>query len=426
MPPKVFSGSEAGAGLLAKVLVDKGEDHLPLERQQRRLEREGLSVPITTLTGWWEHSAELLRPLHNALIDEAMNARLPQVDGTGLDLLERDHPKGLHRATLWTAVGGRSVAFVYTHEKGSGLRELFLLRRAIDDQGNPLAVASTQTHEAETLKTDTRIGDPQREDHAIDNVDDVDDMDETTDSRHDPHGTKAVVRRVGPIQCDGENIFGSTMQTIGVQCTLVNCWMHARRYFDRAMKARDLRATVAMVLIGKLYDIERRATLENVDPVERGHRRQAESWPLLEELRVWIETLGDDIPPSLPLRKAIRYVQRRWLSLCVFVVDGRIPIDNGEVERAIRRIGVGRHNWLFTGSDAAGTRLCTVLSLCATCRKLGIEPWEYFQAALLAAGSGMSAKQFVEDFTPWAWAEKKIQQANAKKLTVAQECIVNA
>ena len=98
------------------------------------------------------------------------------------------------------------------------------------------------------------------------------------------------------------------------------------------------------------------------------------------------------------------------------MVDGRISIDNGEVERFIRRIGVGRHNWLFTGSDAAGKRLCTVASLCATCRKLGINPCEYLRDALLAAGSGMSAKSLVADFTPWAWAEKKAQQATAEKL----------
>ena len=206
--------------------------------------------------------------------------------------------------------------------------------------------------------------------------------------------------------------------------------MHARRYFERAMKARDTRAAVAMVLIGKLYDVERQATRQGVSAEERARRRQAESWPLLEELRRWIEEIRPKVPPSTPLGKAIRYVERRWFSLCVFVVDGRISIDNGEVERFIRRIGVGRHNWLFTGSDAAGGRLCTVASLCATCRKLGIEPWEYLRDTLLAAGSGMSPRQLVAGFTPWAWADKKAQQAHAEKLAaergVAGESVVAA
>jgi hypothetical protein len=77
---------------------------------------------------------------------------------------------------------------------------------------------------------------------------------------------------------------------------------------------------------------------------------------------------------------------------------------------------VGRHNWLFTGSDDAGERLCTVASLCATCRKLGIDPWKYLRDALLAAGSGMSSKELVAGFTPWAWAQKQAEQAGAEKV----------
>ena len=61
-----------------------------IERQQRRLEREGFTVPVTTLAGWWTQAADLLRPLHTALVGEAMGAWLPQVDATGLDVLEHD------------------------------------------------------------------------------------------------------------------------------------------------------------------------------------------------------------------------------------------------------------------------------------------------------------------------------------------------
>ena len=250
-----------------------------------------------------------------------------------------------------------------------------------------------------------------------------DDGDEVTEGA-DP----SAQRRVGPVQSDGEKIFGSALRKLGVIFVLVHCWMHARRYFERAAKARDTRALVAMALIGKMYDVERLATEEGVSPEERARRRQEQSWPLLEELRRWIEELRPKVPPSTPLGKAIRYVEGRWLSLCVFVLDGRISIDNGEVERFIRRIGVGRHNWLFTGSDDAAERLCTVASLCATCRKLGIDPWAYLREALLAAGSGISPSKLVAGFTPWAWAEKQAKQTDAEKAapegSVAGESVV--
>lgn len=74
---------------------------------------------------------------------------------------------------------------------------------------------------------------------------------------------------------------------------------------------------------------------------------------------------------------------------------------------------------MLTKGDAAARRLCTVASLCATCRKLGIDPWAYLHNALLAASSGIRAREFAVGFTPWAWAEKQAKQLDAEKLPLA-------
>lgn len=401
-PPKVLSGGEAGAGLLAKILVDKGEDHLPIERQQRRLAREGLTVPETTVAGWWSQAADLLMPMQEVLRREAMHSWLPQVDATGLDVLDRDHPKGLRVGTIWTAAGGRAVAFTYTPVKGQGLRELIKLRVEVGADGVRL---TPQPVEAPAPSSQEPPPDPNDEKGEGDGEDEP--GSETQKELQLPAR--------GPFQCDGERLFEGLWRKLGFTMVLVHCWMHARRYFERAVKARDLRAAVAMKWIAEMYEIERRATAEGVSPEERARRRQAETWPLLERLREWALELAPLVPPSTPLGKALGYVQRRWLGLTVFVLDGRIPMDNGEVERWIRRIAVGRGNWLFTGSDAGARRLCVVASLCATCRKLGIDPWAYLRDALLAAGSGMSRLRFVEDFSPWAWAQKQAQKPDAQE-----------
>jgi hypothetical protein len=85
----------------------------------------------------------------------------------------------------------------------------------------------------------------------------------------------------------------------------------------------------------------------------------------------------------------------------VFVLDGRIPIEHGEVKRVIRPIGVGRHKWLFTGSDETAVRLCIVTSVCATCRRLKINPWDYLRDVDDAIARGVSARQLALDWTPW-------------------------
>lgn len=357
-PPKVIPGGQPGPGLLAKVLVDKAEDHLPLERQQRRLAREGLAVPITTLAGWWATAADLLRPLHAAVVAEAMGSFLPQLDATGLAVLDRDHLKGVRQGHLWTVAGGRAAAFVYTPVKSGGLETLLEMR--------PLVEGS------------------------------------------------ATCRQ--PVQCDGETLFTSIQTRTGVRLALVHDWMHARRYFERAVQSGDLRAAVAMRLIGELYEVERAATAAGVDAEERGRRRRELSWPILERLRSWIGEVRGGVNPTSPLGKAIGYVERRWISLAVFAGDGRIPIDTGEVERTIRRVAVGRNNWLFTGGDEAAERLATVASLCATCRRLGIDPWRYLCAVFVAIAEGISHAALVRGFTPWAWAEHEAQKANAQQL----------
>jgi transposase len=358
-PAKVIPGGQPGSGVLARMIVDKAEDHLPLERQQRRMAREGWTVPTTTLEGWWASALDLLQGLHAPLLDEALSAALPQIDATGLPVLDRDHPRGLRRGHVWTAVGGRAVAFVYTADKTAGLTELLV-----------------QRCEAQTC---------------------------------------ASSERVFVVVCDGEASFPNVSAKKGLRIVLVNCNMHARRYFERALQGGDVRAALPMRIYKSLYAVERRATEEGVPLGERTRRRQVESVPLLEELRQWVLHIAPTVPPSSPLGKALRYVQTRWLSLTVFTIDGSIPLDTGEVERQIRRVAMGRATWVFSGSDAGATRMMLAASLCATCRKLGIDPWQYLRAVFTAIANGLTARQLADHWTPWAWAQKQAQQPNAQE-----------
>lgn len=44
----------AGSGLLAKIMVDKFVDHLPVYRQIERFKSEGIKLSSSTLNGWQE------------------------------------------------------------------------------------------------------------------------------------------------------------------------------------------------------------------------------------------------------------------------------------------------------------------------------------------------------------------------------------
>jgi len=164
----------------------------------------------------------------------------------------------------------------------------------------------------------------------------------------------------GPIQCDGEPLFQGAMTRKKLDLVAVHCNMHARRYFEKALKSGDLRAAVAMKMYAQIYQIEQKATEDKVSVEQRTRRRWEQTWPLLEPFRQWALEIRPKVNPSSPLAKALNYVEKRWLSLALFVIDGRIPLDTGEVERQNRRIAVGRKVWLFSGSDDGARRLCIV------------------------------------------------------------------
>ena len=54
-----------------------------------------------------------------------------------------------------------------------------------------------------------------------------------------------------------------------------------------------------------------------------------------------------------------------------------LPLDNTRSERALRKIVVGRKNWVFYGSDVHAEAAAALFTLIATCRIYRIEPTQY-------------------------------------------------
>ena len=59
-----------------------------------------------------------------------------------------------------------------------------------------------------------------------------------------------------------------------------------------------------------------------------------------------------------------------------------MAIDNNAAEREMKRIAIGRKNWLFMGSPQGGQTAAVLVSFTSTCRRLGVEPWAYLQDVL--------------------------------------------
>lgn len=114
-PAKVIERSDAGASLLAQVVVSKFEDHNPLHRQHRVYLRDGVEIPVSTLSDWTGAVAEILVPLVDAVGTKMLAGYVVRVDATGVKVLDRLSPENIERGTMTCYVGDdKWVRFHYT------------------------------------------------------------------------------------------------------------------------------------------------------------------------------------------------------------------------------------------------------------------------------------------------------------------------
>ena len=159
---------------------------------------------------------------------------------------------------------------------------------------------------------------------------------------------------------------------------LLYCWAHARRYVEKAKKVEPAFATEVLLEIAQLYRIEKR--IRDASEQERREVRQTESVEQLDKIFALLQSRT--FRPKSPMQKAIEYILDNREGLTHFTEDPRLPIDNNAAERAIRRVAIGRKNWLFLGSETGGRTAAILMSLLGTCWANRVNAWAYLKDVL--------------------------------------------
>jgi transposase len=199
------------------------------------------------------------------------------------------------------------------------------------------------------------------------------------------------------------------------------CWAHARRKFVAAAEAGDARAEQALVLIRKLYVIERKLPplLPPSDEPgqeqrrrqreeQRRQTRQREAQPVLDEWEQWLERERGQALPKSALGQALTYARNNAAALRRYLESGFLGIDNNLSERTLRAIALGRANWGVMGSEAGGKTAAVLYSVVATCKHLALDPFAYLREALpglFAQGEKPRAEQLAQ-WLPDRWLLK--------------------
>jgi len=102
----------AGPGLLAHVILSKYGDYLPLNRQEKISDREGVSLARSTMCNWVGASTGMLKYIVEAMYKDARTAHCIAIDATGVLVQAKEKCR---RGHFWVLVADRDhVLFRFT------------------------------------------------------------------------------------------------------------------------------------------------------------------------------------------------------------------------------------------------------------------------------------------------------------------------
>jgi transposase len=222
-----------------------------------------------------------------------------------------------------------------------------------------------------------------------------------TTSRSRAGPTSFLAGFQGMLQVDGYAGYNEILDVRGIGHAA--CWAHVRRKFKTALDTAPLEAALVLQKIQELYRVEEE--IRTMEPAPGAAEivaiREERSWPVICRLKeCLIDYRGRALPKS-PLGRAIEYTFGQWEPLETYIHDGRVEIDNNSCERAMRKVAVGRKNWLFTGNAQGGRNAATLYSIIETCARLGINPHQYLTDVLVRVGTHLQSR--IAELTPRGW-----------------------
>ena len=330
-----------GPGLLAYVITSKLDDHLPLYRLEKIFARQGVHIARSTLCAWLNAAGRLVQPLVDLMAQKVRQSKVIHTDETRLPVQDKAQEGRCKSGRIWAYVGDRDhpyIVYDYTPDR-------------------------------------TRAG-----------------------------PSKWLDKFRGYLQADAyggyDGIYANGVKEVA-------CWAHARRHFFDAKDTDARRSAQMLAMVRELYQVEDEANAAVLEcaPVAadaiRLAMRQQKSVPILAKIKAWLDEEQKLVLPRSPMAQAMTYMLNQWNALNVYTTQGFLNIDNNAAERALKRIAIGRKNWLFAGHDLAAQRTATLYSLVATAQRHGINPQAYL-TGVLARIPAMPVSQ-LEKLLPEQW-----------------------
>jgi transposase len=348
-PEGLVEGNRYDTSIAAEIITAKFGYHLPIYRQQDYFAGSGWTPSRGTLLNIAAAAGELLPPFLDYLRDEVLASGLIGTDDTPVTLLlPPDIPAPQEGDT-----------------KSQRIHDVFRTARA---EGKPSVAGRMWAYRGVEVPL---------------NIFDF------TVSRHrdGPDEFLVASRFTGILLADCYSGYQGITLRSDARIERAACNAHARRKIFDARDNHPALAQQLLTLYQRLYDVEDRArALPAADRQALRQQEAGEVWRQIDELLA-SESVAKLLPKD-KINEALGYLRNHREALRVYLRDGRVPIDNNDVEQLMKQVAIGRKNWLFIGSVAAGERAANFLTLVSSALRNDLDVGSYLKAVLDALLSG--------------------------------------
>ena len=346
----ILPGTIATPEILSYIIFSKFFQGLPLYRLEELYKLNGIELTRGTMARWLVQVTDKLMPLYNLLQDMAFESGYMAIDATNVQVLKEPGRKAQTKSFMWV--------------RGSPERGIVLFD-------------------------------------------------------YDPSGGGQIARKLvegykGALQADAHRGYGILSREL---IYLMGCMMHARRRFHKAWllgKKKPGIASEGLAMIKWIYDKEEEYKKRGLTPTERKAIRDLEIKPSFEALKEWAELKMAKVLKSSPLGNALHYFIKEYSELSAFLADGRYEIDNGWVERAIRKFAIGRNAWLFCDTVEGAHASSLLYSLAITSKLNGKDPFKVMTEIFEKLPNASTAEDY-ENLTELLLSPVNLQSCHKKE-----------
>jgi len=192
---------------------------------------------------------------------------------------------------------------------------------------------------------------------------------------------------------------------LGADITVVGCWAHARRYWEKIWKIipeeqrKGSDAEKGLLYINALFKMEREYAKQKLSAEQRYEKRLEKSRPVADDFFSWIDSLT--VLPKGLLGEAVTYARNQRVYLNNVFADGNLEISNNRCERAVKPFVQGRKAWLFSNTPEGAEASSAMFSIIETAKENGLVPYQYVKF-LLETVPHMSSSDNLEKLLPWS------------------------